>query len=205
MSTGKTVLASLVIQKCRELPKARTGFFYCRHSDNHRSAFVSVAKAMLSQLVARNELFLQYLYAQAANSGEAVLSSGTVAKALLKTALETCDKNQKTYIVIDGLDEYNREDRKEISTWFKDQVRNVPTNELGAIRCLFISQDDGYARKDFSDCSQIKLTPNDTRQDIEAYCKTWHRLIAQKFGPLNPKEHNITGIITARAQGIPPW
>ncbi|KAF2726766.1 hypothetical protein EJ04DRAFT_452711 [Polyplosphaeria fusca] len=160
---GKTVLASLVIQKCRELPKAKTGFFYCRHSDNHRSAFVGVARAILSQLVAENELLLQYLYVQAANSGEVVLSSSTTAKALLMTALETCDKSQKTYIVIDGLDEYNREDRKEITTWFKEQVRNVPAN-------------------------------------IEAYCKSWHQLIAQRFGPLHPEEHNITEIITARAQ-----
>lgn len=202
MSTGKTVLASTVIQKCRELPEVRAGFFYCRHTDKSRSAFVSVARAILSQLVIGNEILVQYLYAQAANCGEVVLSSGHAAKVLLKTALQTCDKGQKTYIVIDGLDEYNREDRKEICTWFKEQVRNVPTHELGAIRCLFISQDDGYARKDLSDCSSIELTTNDIRQDIEAYCKMWHQLIAQKFGPLDPKAHNITEIITARAQGI---
>lgn len=157
---------------------------------------------MLSQLVTGNDILLQYVYTQAANSGEAVLSSATAAKALLQTAMETCDKSQKLYIVIDGIDEYNREDRKEMSMWFKERVRNVPTNELGAIRCLFVSQDDGYARKDLSDCSQIKLTPKNTRQDIEAYCKMWHKLIAQKFGTLDPKEHNITEIITSRAQGI---
>ena len=198
---GKTVLASLVIQECRILPRARTCFFYCRHTDEDRNAFVSVARAMLSQLVTGNDMLLQYLYDRAANSGEAVLSSGNTAKALLETALKTCDKTQKVYIIIDGLDEYSREDRKEISTWFKEQVRNIPTNDLGALRCLFISQDDGYARKDLSDCSSIKLTPNNTRHDIEAYCEMWQQLIVQKFKLLDPKEHNISTIITARAQG----
>lgn len=146
-------------------------------------------------------MLLQYVYDHAAKSGEAVLSSGNTAKALLETALKTCDKTQKVYIIIDGLDEYSREDRKEISTWFKEQVRNIPTNDLGALRCLFISQDDGYARKDLSDCSSIKLTPSDTRDDIEAYCEMWQQLIVQKFKLLDPKEHNISTIITARAQG----
>lgn len=130
-----------------------------------------------------------------------VLSSKSSAKSLLDIALKACDKAQKTYIVIDGLDEYNRESRKEISTWFKEQIRNVPTNDLGQIRCLFVSQDDGYARKDLSDCSSIKLTPKDTRSDIETFCKMWHDLIAQKFGPLDLKEHNVSQIVTARAQG----
>lgn len=156
---------------------------------------------MLSQLVAGNDTILQLLDNHVVNSGEVVLSSNSSAKSLLETALKTCDKAQKTYIVIDGLDEYNRESRKEISTWFKEQIRNVPTNDLGQIRCLFVSQDDGSARKDLSDCSSIKLTSKDTQSDIESFCKMWHDRIAQKFGPLDPKEHNISQIVTARAQG----
>lgn len=198
---GKTVLASLVVRECRELPQAKTCFFYCRHTDENRNAFVSVARVMLAQLVTGNDLLLQYLYDRAANSGEAVLSSGNTAKTLLETALKTHDKIQKVYIIIDGLDEYSREDRKEICTWFKQQVRDIPSNDLGGLRCLFVSQDDGYARKDLSDCSPIKLTPNDTRHDIQAYCEMWQKLIVQKFRLLDSKEQNVATLVTARAQG----
>ena len=110
------MLASLVIQECRNLSQARTCFFYCRKIDENRNAFVTVARAMLSQLVAKNDFLLRHLYDCAANSGEAVLSSANTAKALLGTALKTCEKGQRTYVIIDGLDEYGREGRKEIST-----------------------------------------------------------------------------------------
>lgn len=201
IQAGKTVLASRVVEECCKIPQARTAFFYCRHTDEDRNPFVAVARTVLSQLIAGNDTILQLLHDHAANSGEAVLSSCNAAKSLLETALKTCDKAQKTYIIIDGLDEYNRESRKEISTWFKERIRDVPTNDLGQIRCLFVSQDDGYARKDLSDCSSIKLTPKDTQSDIESFCKMWHNLISQKFGPLDPKEHKISEIVTARAQG----
>lgn len=179
----------------------RTAFFYCRHTDDDHSPFVAVARTVLSQLIAGSDTILQHLHDHAANGGEAVLSSSNAGKTLLETALKTYNKAQKTYIVIDGLDEYNQESRKEINTWFKEQICNVPTNNLGQIRCLFVSQDDGYARKDLSDCSSIKLTLEDTRSDIKSFCKMWRDLIAQKFGSLDPKKHNISEIVTVRAQG----
>ncbi|KAF2800244.1 hypothetical protein K505DRAFT_229183, partial [Melanomma pulvis-pyrius CBS 109.77] len=164
---GKTVLSSLVVEECRNLPKARTSFFYCRHSDEHRNAFVSVARAILSQLAVNNSPLLLYLYDRASKSGEAVLSSTSTAKDLLAIALQTCDKSYKTYIILDGLDEYSRDDRKEIIEWFKEQLK-----------------------------------AKDTRQDIETYCNIWHTRIAQRFAPLDSREHNISKIVTARAQGM---
>ncbi|KAF2642210.1 hypothetical protein P280DRAFT_449775 [Massarina eburnea CBS 473.64] len=199
---GKTVLASRVVEECRKISRARTAFFYCRQTDEDRNPFLAVARTVLSQLTPGNDMILELLYEYETNSSEAVLSSSKGAKTLLETALKTCDRAQKTYIVIDGLDEYNRESRKEISTWFKEQVRNIPPSDLGHIRCLFVSQDDGYARKDLSDCSSIKLTPKDTRGDIESFCKMWQDRIAQKFAKFDPKQHNISEIVTARAQGM---
>ncbi|KAF1840937.1 uncharacterized protein K460DRAFT_410330 [Cucurbitaria berberidis CBS 394.84] len=199
---GKTVLTSRVIDECRKLPHAKLCFFYCRNTDETRNAFVSIARTMCSQLMSGNDMIVQLLYDRAAKSSDVVLSSVSTAKALLDTVLQTCDKTQKTYIIIDGLDEYNREDRKEMTTWFRELVRNVPSKELGQLRCLFISQDDGYARKDLSDCSAIRLKPEETRRDIQAYCQMWHQRLDQKFGPLDPKQYNISEIVTARAQGM---
>lgn len=72
---------------------------------------------------------------------------------------------------------------------------------MDAIRCLFVSQDDGYARKDLSMLPSIKMTVADNKSDIAAYTNTWHQRIQEKFGPLDPKEYHVANIVTARSQG----
>jgi hypothetical protein len=205
---GKTVLASRIIDECQRLPLARTTFFYCRHSDVETSGFLAVARTILAQLAAKNEMLLNLLYKHASDDTNANLVSINTAKDLLSIALQTCDTLQKTYVVIDGLDEYDREDRKEICRWFKEFIRSLPPADLGQVRCLFISQDDGYARKDLFDCSSIQLTASNTHDDIKAYCTMWYQRIEDRFGLLDPKEQNIAEIITARARGMSvqgPW
>ena len=108
------------------------------------------------------------------------------------------------YIVLDGLDEYSREDRKELASWFQQLIAGLPKSDHGAIRCLFISQDDGYARKDFSMLSTIKITHADNYADIRSFCEYWHWQIEAKFGLLKKREHNVANIVSARAQGSVP-
>jgi hypothetical protein len=199
---GKTILASRIVDECQLLPLARTAFFYCKHTDTETNGFIAIARTILSQLVVGNDMVLNHVYEHATMDTNAYLVSVNAAKDLTSMALRTCDALQKAYVVIDGLDEYDREDRKEICRWFKELIRSLPTNDLGQIRCLFISQDDGYARKDLSDCSSIQLNPSNTFDDIKAYCTMWHQRIEDRFGPLNPQEQNVAEIVTARARGM---
>ncbi|KAH8722373.1 hypothetical protein GQ44DRAFT_687152 [Phaeosphaeriaceae sp. PMI808] len=113
--------ASRIIDSCKGLPHARVGFFYCRHTDEDRNAFASVARTIISQLMVNDDLLLELIYERAARCGETILSTSITSKSLLKIVLQTYSAAQKTYIIIDGLDEYNREDRKEIIFWFKEQ------------------------------------------------------------------------------------
>ena len=158
---------------------------------------MNVAKSLLSQISSTNVSLLPYLYEETLKSGEAVLSSNVTAKTLLKTALQSC---KRVYIILDGLDEYIREDRKELSSWFQELVSSLLKADLGSIRCLFVSQEDGYARKDFSMLSQIKITPNDNKADISAFCEEWHQKIESKFGFLEGM-HHVKNVVSARAQG----
>ena len=141
---------------------------------------------------------LRYLYEEASKSNEAVLSTTAVAQRLLEIALNSC---AKIYIVLDGLDEYSRDDRKELTSWFQNLIASLPKADFGAIRCLFISQEDGFARKDLGMMSQIKIMPSDNTADIEAFCGEWHEKIESKFGPLELREHNVKRVVSARAQG----
>ena len=141
---------------------------------------------------------LHYLYEEASKSNEAVLSTTAVAKGLLEVALNSCGR---AYVVLDGLDEYSRDDRKELTSWFQYLVSTLPKACLGAIRCLFISQEDGFARKDLGMLSQIKIMPADNMADLEAFCGEWHEKIESKFGPLERREHNVKRVVSTRARG----
>lgn len=127
--------------------------------------------------------------------GELVLTSSKLAKELLETAFKSC---KKTYIILDGLDECNREQRKEISTWFRELVDGLPREEMDAIRCLFVSQDDGFAQKDLSMIPLLKITSNGNKRDIEVYTRAGFLKIQDKFGTHGPKYIHF---ISARAQG----
>jgi hypothetical protein len=194
------VLASLAIEKARELPNTTVTFFYCKYGDESRNSFLAVARGILSQVLSseKSDDILLYVDEKASSSGETVLSSSKLAKELLETVFQSC---KKTYIILDGLDECNRDERKEISTWFCQLVDGLPRREMDTIRCMFVSQDDGIARKDLSMLPTIKLTATSNKSDIETYAKVWHHRIDEKFGPLDPKEMNIANIVTARAQG----
>ncbi|KAG8533005.1 uncharacterized protein KY384_001787 [Bacidia gigantensis] len=196
---GKTVLASLIVDELRKSADTTTLCFYCKNSDSQRHGVLTIAKSLMSQILTQQSSVLHYLYEEASNSSEAVLSTTSKAKELLEVALKSC---QSAYIVLDGLDEYSREDRKELSSWFQSVISNLLKADFGSIRCLFISQEDGFARKDLSMLSQIKITPADNKADIEAFCADWHAQIEKKFGPLREETHNVRRIVSARAQGM---
>lgn len=125
---GKTVLASVVIEEARRLADTTVVFFYCKFGDELRNIFISVARGIVSQILKSQilryrsnkpnayESLLLYIDEKVSGSGETILTSSKLAKELLETAFKSC---QKMYIVLDGLDECNREERKEISAWFR--------------------------------------------------------------------------------------
>jgi len=126
-----------------------------------------------------------------------LLTSIPVAKDMIETAFSSCEK---AYIIIDGLDECGREDRKEISSWFQTAVQAVSATEIDSVRCLFVSQDDGAAREDFRNIPAIKIT-DENRDDLTDFAGVWHRRLESKFGQLRSKSCHVSHIISARAQG----
>ena len=87
---------------------------------------------------------------------------------LLDLAFGNCTS---AYIILDGLDECSREERKLIAQRFRKLVEDLPPTDPERLRCLFISQDDGAARKDFSGISRIKISTEDNKHDIEEYSR----------------------------------
>ena len=106
------------------------------------------------------------------------------------------------YIIIDGLDECSRDDRKEIVQWFRSLVEDLPTSEPDRLRCLFVSQDDGFGRKDFSGIASIRIEAEDNRGDIESYCVTQaERLTLSPYHLARERATSIAKTVTDSSSG----
>lgn len=166
---GKTVLASLAIEEARKLtPKPTVLFFYCKHGDPERNSFLALARSLLAQILEQDQNLLLYFYQECCNSKEAVLTSPEKLTKLLDFAFKNC---KSAYIIIDGLDECERDQRKSIAQWFRTLVESLPITEPWRLRCLFTSQNDSLARKDFDEIASLTIGPDDIKNDLQGFCR----------------------------------
>ncbi|KAF3764220.1 hypothetical protein M406DRAFT_339885 [Cryphonectria parasitica EP155] len=165
---GKTILASSVIEEVKKShPQSTVLFFYCKQDNSERNSFSCIARHFLAESLRHNhDLLLPIIYDQFSKSTEPILDRLKDIEELLRTAVLNCPC---AHIVIDGIDECPREDRKMIVQWFRKLVEDVEPQEQHRIRCLFVSQDDGIARKDFSGLAMLKIEPADNSRDIKQF------------------------------------
>ncbi|KAK7397580.1 hypothetical protein QQX98_013055 [Neonectria punicea] len=200
---GKTVLASTVVDAVQELvakDQARLAYFYCNGTNDTRNSFVAVARGLLSQLLLGDQdLMLQLYDKQNLQSGEAILLEGSLTKELLDVALVS---KKTTYLIIDGIDECKREERKEICSWFSERINKLSKEDHGNLRCLFVSQEDGIAKKDLAMIPAIKILPVYVRDDIRRYVDIWREKIEVKHGLLDASQYPLTGRIMSSTRGM---
>lgn len=195
LKLGKTILASVIVDEVRRVPNSTFAFFYCKHDDEKRSSFMAVARSILAQILSQNPQLLPYFHEKACIG--AVLSSPEIADEMLHTALNSCEM---AYLIIDGLDECKEAERNKISKRFLGIIEALPPANMDSIRCLFVSQDDGPARKTLGHLPTIKIT-TENKEDLKDYAAVWHQKLEAKFGSLRSNESHIGNIISARAQG----
>jgi len=198
-NTGKTVLASLVIEEAEKLSGVTVAYFYCKYQEAERNTFLAVARGIIAQLFYQKESLLAYLYDKASQSGQTTMSTDSLAKEILQV---TAKYFSKLYVIIDGIDECDREQRKNISTTFQSIWVSLPPNDVDSFRCLFISQDDNVARKDFAPIVSLILSESDLRHDITSYVKEWSWKLKTKFGLSQDSQNHIQDLIIEKAEGM---
>ncbi|KAI1121431.1 putative zinc finger protein [Nemania abortiva] len=198
---GKTILASFVVEKARKLSPAPTVlFFYCKYDNSERDNFVALGRSLLSQFLKQDNGLLPVFYQKSCRSGEAVLTSRELVEELLNLAFKNC---KSAYIILDGLDECPRDQRKYITQWFRRLVEDLPKNEPERLRCLFVSQDDGPARKDFAELASIKIGVEDNRNDIEEYSRIEANKLRESCPSLTEEKANeIAENVANVAEGL---
>jgi hypothetical protein len=149
-------------------------YFYCTDRERERNTFSSLAKSLLAQILKQNAEkpeIIAFLYEECLKSCKATLGSHQDCVGILGTLLNTLDK---TFIIIDGLDECDMKERKSIMRFFLSVIEKNST-EPGKFRCLFVSQDLKDIRNGLRDAGILHLTEKHVRQDIQNYA-VWYTL-----------------------------
>jgi hypothetical protein len=203
VDAGKTILASVIVDEARKRD-AHVTYFYCKDGNDRRNNFLSIAKSLLHQLCHGDDHLMEYLDAEMSTSGEATLSRTSVAKPLLELAGHSKDS---LFIIIDGLDECIKKEKKEIISWVQSLASNdgkkntALEGEPSQIRCLLVGQEDGECTKLLKDCQTVKIQPTDNSKDIGAFCQHKENELRKKHSRLQGPGGQITRNVVQKAGG----
>jgi hypothetical protein len=146
----------------------------------------------------QNNDLLPFVYEKCVSSADVILESASLSSELLKTTLKSLEK---AYVILDGLDECDKEERKKILSWFTSNITAVDGDNPGTLRGLFISQDEGDIRKLLSNASEIRLTAEDNQKDINSFASEWSSRICTKFDLPDNRATEIAHTVSDRAKG----
>jgi hypothetical protein len=209
ITSGKTTLASVIIEEASKQVDTKVVFFYCKDEVPQRNTFLSITRSFLYQLSFNDDDLTDYLDAELANSGEITLKTASLAKKLLDVSVRNKDN---LFIIIDGLDECLKGEKQLIISSFQALMSadvhatledNLidPTHQEGKIRCLVVGREDSDCFKLLKDVSTVKIQPTDNRDDIRIFCQIWEDRIREKHMSVDIKAGSITNNVTTHAGG----
>jgi hypothetical protein len=146
-------------------------------------------------------------HAKRTGSGEPVLRSLQLARKLFE---DFCSIPEKIFIIVDGLDECEQIERKQLLEFLIQIVTHCDTNEPGKLRVMVVSQDYADIRRALHSSSTNKIVPNvvsmseaDNRHDIHSYVRVWVDRIAIKNEPFDDEaKEYLCNLTVARAKGM---
>lgn len=196
-------MTSAIVDKCEGIPEFITSFFYCQDG----STAVSVLKGLAYQLLDRFPQMLPQCHTRRSSSGEPSLRSPSQAKKVLE---DFCSTIPRLFIIVDGLDECELVERKQVLDILTEVVGQRELVDPGTIRLLIASQDYADIRRGLNSAAASKIAPRmlhlsetDNEGDIRAYTRMWVDRICIKFPELTDdiKEY-LQNLTVANAKGM---
>ncbi|KAL2808471.1 hypothetical protein BJX63DRAFT_439377 [Aspergillus granulosus] len=163
--TGKTYLASVLIEQCQKDQDAVTCYFYCDEAELKTSA-IAVLRGLLLQLVDQPRELVPYCQSKWKSSRISTLTDLSVAIALMETF---CERIPRMYMVIDGLDECEN-GRKDLLEILKNLTKKSDRYSPGKLRVL-LSRPMPEIKNAVPEAAILPLGPEHNKLDIEKYCK----------------------------------
>jgi hypothetical protein len=197
-TSGKSVLASVIIEEIRQKKLGPVAFFYCKHRNPDKSTFISVMRAILSQFLAQQRHLVPFYHDEGIESGEVPLQSIKLCKKLLRYMLQNIPGG---FLVIDGLDECDVSERKSLLDFLNEIVSLCDSTNPGKIRILILSRDEPDIKRYLSIGMVVRIDCRDTLQDIELYVRHRAGLVQSKFNLTAEDREYIEQNVLDRTQG----
>ena len=194
------MLASYIIEQAHQVPEFDVGWFYCRFGNKDRSTLLAVIRGILSQLVKANGQLRPHILEARNKTRDLKLISPQAGKDLMGECLKVLEK---TCIIIDGLDECDKDVRGDIISLFirlaKAQNDTVP----GSLRILFVSTDEPDIRRPLSKAVCLTLKGTDNFSEMQDYAQVWAKRIQRLHSLTDQDMEEIVSKVMKRADGKP--
>ena len=165
---GKTVLFSSIIDHISEsYPDSTGAYFYCNHDDESRNKSIEVLKSFLVQLIGNGpatSLCVEYMYTKILAIKTPRSTPKKVYKEMVQMVLKCHDD---PWLAIDGLDECEPSERKEILSLMTNLVESRESD--ASLRILVASRDEGDIERSLQRSFHLRLTSLQLKAGIGIY------------------------------------
>ena len=182
----------------RKVPEFDVGWFYCKFGNNDKSTLLAVLRGVIAQLVRTNAQLYPHVLETKNTTGDLKLISHKAGKDLLAECLQVLEK---TCIIIDGLDECDKDVRREIISLFTTLVKERNDAVPGSVRVLFVSTDEADIRKLLSKAVCLTLKGTDNFVEMQDYTRTWAKRIQDLHTLTDQRMEEIVSEVMTRADG----
>ena len=198
---GKSVLATWIIDRCKDEHKECL-FFFCRHNDERKRSADKMLRTLafcLAQI--EDSVRNKYLSLIAQNTSLTGASCAYLWRLLFEERV-SIGLSRTIHCVIDGYDELHRNDQTLLASLFCD-VKKFETN----LRILLVGRPDGSVEEAFKEAQVsvpvITIDPNYTNMDIRSVIV--YR-VNDKFSKFTKMERDdIVSRLAFKAQGVFIW
>ncbi|RYP30902.1 hypothetical protein DL767_006034 [Monosporascus sp. MG133] len=101
-----------------------------------------------------------------------------------------------------GVDECPRDERRKITQWFRHLVEDLEPPRQDRVRCLFVSQYDGVAQRDFRGLTAVQIKAHHTRADIQQFSVASAAKIQDELGLPDDLRAQVASRIEEAADGM---
>ena len=151
MSLGKSVLCSKLISHVREQENSALAFFICDFRSPGRNKCSNVLKQVASQLIKHNRDLIGLVY------DEYVRPQLSPTEKIIKRLLPILLSGRSSRLLVDGLDECEATEQREISRAIRGLVDETKRDEHTDCKVGIFSRDTGLLKQTFVKDAKVSL------------------------------------------------
>ncbi|KAF3132923.1 hypothetical protein TWF594_009432 [Orbilia oligospora] len=167
---GKTILSSIIITHLKQIYSNQLLYFYFDYKDVDKQSLEGMLRGLISQLYYRSRRSSGVLESCFASYHDG--KDQPTCQSLRMTFLSMAEKTGEIWLVLDALDECNREKRKELMLWINEiNARSEERNIHLLITSRPEADIESEVRKCITESCIISIRSELISEDIDAYIK----------------------------------